>query len=191
MIGKLIGVVDEIYENHIILNLSGVGYIVHTTKRLLQDITIDQKLTLYIEQHIYENTIKLYGFESKEEQQILRLLIKVNGINYKTAINLIDIVGINKLITAIQQKDDQSLRVKGIGEKTAKKIVIELNDDFLKLSTNFQPSYTSNINYTESISALINLGFDPKSCKEVVNNIINNNDKISVNDIIVLALKEL
>lgn len=192
MIGKLTGVVDEIYDNYLILDLSGVGYIVYTTRRLLQKINISQTLTLYIEQYVYESATKLYGFDSKEDLEILRLLIKVNGVNYKTALNLIDVIGANTLITAIQQKDDTALRIKGIGEKTAKKIVIELNEDFLKLkATIIQPSYSGDNNYTESISALINLGFDQKVCKDIVSKIIGNNDKISVNEIIVLALKEL
>ncbi len=90
MIGALKGTVDEIYNDHIILNVNDVGYIVYLSTQTLNSCVVGKKIKLSIETYSNsrENIPQLYGFIDREEQQCLRLLVKISGISYKIAISI-------------------------------------------------------------------------------------------------------
>ena len=80
-------------QDHIILDVCGIGYLVYTTQNIMSSLTLGAKAEFYTEQHITENSVKLYGLQSKEDIKVLKVLIKAKGVNYKTAITLIDKLG--------------------------------------------------------------------------------------------------
>ena len=90
MIGNLRGIVDEVCSDHIILNVNDVGYIVYLSAKTLSACSIGSRVKLLIDTYANsrENVTQLYGFISKEEQQCLRLLVKVSGVSYKTAMSI-------------------------------------------------------------------------------------------------------
>ena len=135
MIGKLKGTVEEVMQDHIILDVCGIGYLVYTTQNIMSSLTLGAKAEFYTEQHITENSVKLYGLQSKEDIKVLKVLIKAKGVNYKTAITLIDKLGADGVITSIQQQNLQNLKAKGIGPKLTQRIVTELRPEFLKMQT--------------------------------------------------------
>ena len=192
MIAKLTGAVDEIYLESIIINVRDVGYLVYITKNLLNSLKPGEKITLYIEQHMYENNIKLYGFSSSDEQEVLRLLIKVKGISHKIAVNLIDNIGYNNVILHIRNKNDSSLKTKGIGEKLTKRIVTELYENALKFNIDIdQNNVQNNSSYNEAISALVHLGYSSSISHQIVKEVLAKNDISSTSEIVCLALKKL
>ncbi|AHX11495.1 ruvA domain protein [Neorickettsia helminthoeca str. Oregon] len=192
MIGRLTGTVNEINSDSIILDVGGVGYNVFTTRRAMENLRTGQKLSIYIEHYIAENTIKLYGFPCKESQEIAKILVKVKGINYKIALTLLDHLGVNELIASIRDKNEVKLKVKGIGDKLIKRIITETYEEFLKLD--YSEDHVNNVHTSlsnEAVSALVKLGFQQKSSQKAVSEIIANNPDIEINDLIKLALKML
>ena len=168
MIGKLKGTVEEVMQDHIILDVCGIGYLVYTTQNIMSSLTLGAKAEFYTEQHITENSVKLYGLQSKEDIKVLKVLIKAKGVNYKTAITLIDKLGAEGVITSIQQQNLQNLKAKGIGPKLTQRIVTELRPEFLKMQTQSIVQRQKNDDYTESVSALCNLGFDKQEHQHIV-----------------------
>lgn len=220
MIAKLTGIIEEIYQEAIIINVNNIGFLIYTTKNLITNLKVEDRISLYIEPHIYENNIKLYGFILSDEQEVLKLLVKVKGISHKIALNLIDNIGYANIIFYIREKNDGLLKGKGIGEKLTKRIVTELYEDAIKLSLksekynsynsnsfNGDGSNTANINnndinnnnsYAEAISALINLGYSNHIANRIIKDIstsrIPEEEKekpLSTSEIICLALKRL
>lgn len=193
MIGRLTGIVSDLGHDFIILDVGGIGYNVFTTHRIIQDLFIGQELSLHIEHYLAENMSKLYGFESKKSQKVANILVKVKGINYKIALALLDHLGVDELISVVQNKNEFKLKVKGVGEKLIKRIITETHEDFLKLEPSshekscFQPNQAS----SEAISALMKLGFQHKSSHRVVAEVISNNPEIKTDELIKLALKSL
>ncbi|KYH12610.1 Holliday junction branch migration protein RuvA [Neorickettsia sp. 179522] len=193
MIGKLTGVVADLYQESLILEVGGVGYNVFTTRRLIDSLQTGQNLSLYIEHYFSENVNKLYGFECKKSQEVARMLSKVKGINYKIALSLLNHLELGELILAIQNKDESRLKIRGIGEKLVKRIITETYEDFSKLDT-YIPGTVSSANVhraSEAVSALVKLGFQHKPSHKVVMEIIMNQPTIEIAELITLALKML
>ncbi|QHD65278.1 Holliday junction branch migration protein RuvA [Neorickettsia findlayensis] len=193
MIGKLTGMVVDLCQESLILEVGGVGYNVFTTRRLIDSLQTGQNLSLYIEHYFSENANKLYGFECKKSQEVARMLSKVKGINYKIALSLLNHLELGELILAIQNKDESRLKIKGIGEKLVKRIITETYEDFSKLGTYIPGTVSSaNINRaSEAVSALVKLGFQHKPSHKVVMEIIMNHPTIEIAELITLALKML
>ncbi|GFR08374.1 holliday junction ATP-dependent DNA helicase RuvB [Trichonephila clavata] len=129
MIGNLSGIVDEVRSDHIILNVNDIGYIVHLSAKTLSACAIGSRIKLLIETYANnrENTAQLYGFISKEEQQCLRLLVKVSGVSYKTAMSILSKLTPEQLFLAIMNEDKVALKMSGLGLKLINRIITELS----------------------------------------------------------------
>ncbi|MDQ0510322.1 Holliday junction branch migration protein RuvA [Ancylobacter amanitiformis] len=130
MIGKLRGVVDSYGEDHIILDVQGVGYLVHCSGRTLQALPgIGEAATLFIETFVREDMIRLYGFVSQAEKSWFMLLLNVQGVGTKVALNVLSILSPGELANAVAVGDKAMVaRANGVGPKVAARIVIELKD---------------------------------------------------------------
>ena len=128
MIGKLKGVVDSFGEDFVILDVSGVGYIVHCSARTLQRMPkVGEPASLSIETHVREDMIRLYGFRSDAEREWFRLLQSVQGVGAKVALAVLSTLTPPELANAIALKDIAMVsRAPGVGKKVAERIVIEL-----------------------------------------------------------------
>ena len=130
MIGKLKGVIDSYGEDFIVLDVQGVGYLVHCSARTLQALPgAGEAATLSIETHVREDQIRLFGFLSDTEREWFRLLQTVQGVGAKVALSVLSTFKPGDLASAIAMGDKAAIkRAPGVGPKVAERIVIELKD---------------------------------------------------------------
>jgi Holliday junction DNA helicase RuvA len=130
MIGKLKGIVDEIGEDGLILDVNGVGYVVAAPARTLRNLpAIGQPAVLHIETQVREDAIRLYGFLSEAERNWFRLLQGVQGVGAKVALAILGVLTTGELASAIARQDKAIMtRAPGVGAKLAARLVLELKD---------------------------------------------------------------
>jgi Holliday junction DNA helicase RuvA len=130
MIGKLKGIIDSYGEDCIVLDVNGVGYLVHCSARTLQELPgTGQGATLSIETHVREDQIRLFGFLSDVEREWFRLLQTVQGVGAKVALSVLSTLKPGDLASAIALRDKAMVaRTPGVGPKVAERIVTELKD---------------------------------------------------------------
>src|SRR4051812_46374051 len=130
MIGKLRGIIDTYGEDFVIVDVGGVGYLVHCSARTLQALPAQgEPVALAIETHVREDQIKLFGFLSDVEREWFRLQQTVQGVGTKVALAVLGTLKPAELATAIAMRDKASVaRTPGVGPKVAERIVTELKD---------------------------------------------------------------
>lgn len=130
MIGKLKGVVDEIADDHIILDVHGVGYVVFCSARTLGNLpAAGEAAVLLIETYVREDVLRLYGFGSALEREWFRLLQNVQGVGAKVALAVLGTLSASELANAIALRDIAMVsRAPGVGKKVAERIVTELKN---------------------------------------------------------------
>jgi holliday junction DNA helicase RuvA len=170
MIGKLKGLVDSYGEDFVILDVNGVGYVVHCSGRTLQKLPRPGEATaLSIETQVREDSIRLFGFSSEEERDWFRLLQTVQGVGSKVALGILSILSSAEIGAAIASQDKATVaRAPGVGPKLAARIVAELKDKapafgsvdplVAKLSGDDEPTSAPS-SVRDAISALVNLGY--------------------------------
>jgi holliday junction DNA helicase RuvA len=170
MIGKLKGVIDSYGEDHVLLDVHGVGYLVHCSSRTLQRLPpTGEAAVLSIETHVREDMIRLYGFQSDAEREWFRLAQTVQGVGAKVALGLLSVLDPGQLASAVATGDKASIaRAPGVGPKLAARFVAELKDKapafsgldpaLVRLSGAIEDR-TAPQPVTDAISALVNLGY--------------------------------
>ena len=192
--GKYVG----INKDYIIVENNGIGYKIFTSGATMSLVPeCGEEVILYVEQIVREDFIGLYGFDSKEELAMFKLLLTVNGVGPKAALSLLSISRLNNLKYAIMTGDEKHIcRGVGIGKKTAARIILELKDKLQpdELLDNIdENSLTNNednnlMAVSEVLSALIALGYSEKESEKVLKTI----DKTeTVENMIKNALKAL
>jgi len=127
MIGKLKGTVDEIGEDHCILDVHGVGYVAFCPARTLAGLNAGEAAVLHIETYVREDMIRLYGFSSTLEREWFRLLQNVQGVGAKVALSVLSTLAPAELANAVALRDIAMVsRAPGVGRKVAERIVTEL-----------------------------------------------------------------
>lgn len=128
MIGKLTGSIDHIQQNTIILDVSGVGYkVMIPVKTLLKLSGTGEKIALFIHTHVREDTLSLYGFETREELRLFEQLLSVSGVGAKIAISVLSAGTVSEITQAVIDADvDFFNSISGIGKKSAQRIIVEL-----------------------------------------------------------------
>lgn len=170
MIGKLKGVIDAYGEDFVIVDVHGVGYVVHCSTRTLQNLPpAGEAATLSIETHVREDMIRLFGFRSDQEREWFRLLQTVQGVGAKVALGILSTLDPGALAAAIAAADKASVaRGPGVGPKLAARIVAELKDKapafsavdpaLVRLSGAIEAN-TAPQPVSDAVSALVNLGY--------------------------------
>ncbi|HVX92187.1 MAG TPA: Holliday junction branch migration protein RuvA [Xanthobacteraceae bacterium] len=130
MIGKLKGTIDSYGEDFVVVDVHGVGYLVHCSARTLQALPgVGEAVTLAIETHVREDQIRLFGFLSDVEREWFRLLQTVQGVGTRVALSVLSTLRPADLASAIAMRDKASVaRAQGVGPKVAERIVTELKD---------------------------------------------------------------
>ncbi|TDR95003.1 Holliday junction branch migration protein RuvA [Enterovirga rhinocerotis] len=130
MIGKLKGVIDSYGEDFVIVDVGGVGYVVHCSSRTLQNLPpVGEAASLAIETHVREDMIRLFGFRSDSEREWFRLLQGVQGVGSKVALAILSVLDPGSLATALATADKTAIaRAPGVGPKLAARITAELKD---------------------------------------------------------------
>lgn len=169
MIGKLTGTVDSVGDDFLVLDVHGVGYLVHCSARTLKDVPpVGQSVALAIETYVREDQIRLFGFCSPDEREWFRLLQTVQGVGAKVALGVLSVLRPADLAAAIAARDKTSItRAPGIGPKVAERIVTELKDRMPALAQ--LDSAAARVTgaglggaprpVADAISALVNLGY--------------------------------
>ncbi|WP_375464854.1 Holliday junction branch migration protein RuvA [uncultured Methylobacterium sp.] len=170
MIGKLKGVVDSYGEDFVILDVQGVGYVVHCSARTLQRLPkLGEPAALSIETHVREDMIRLYGFRSDAEREWFRLLQTVQGVGARVALGVLSVLEPGELASAIALGDKGAVaRAPGVGPRLATRLVAELKDKApafapidpaLIALSGMVEDRTAPQPVADAISALVNLGY--------------------------------
>lgn len=166
MIGQLTGTVGELLKDGLLLDVGGVGYLVHTTTSTLANTASSKTLVLQTHLVVREDSLTLYGFPTRHEVRFFGLLIGVSGIGPKTALAVMNLADVATLEGAISEGDTTYLtRVSGIGRKVAEKIVLELKDKFGGADTTGSPGRKED---TDVLQALEALGYGKHEAREAL-----------------------
>ena len=203
MIGKLKGIVDTYGEDNIILDVGGVGYLVHCSGRTLQALPAPgEAATLSIETYVREDQIKLFGFASDAEREWFRILQTVQGVGAKVALAVLGTLKPAELATAIATRDKAMVaRTPGVGPKVAERIVTELKDKAPAFA-DVDPSVVHLAGaldekrapkpVADAVSALVNLGYgQPQAAAAIAAAARNAGEAADTATLIRQGLKEL
>ena len=193
MITHLKGKLVEKSPTNVVIEVNGIGYWINISLTTFSQIPDNENIKLYTHLQIKEDSHSLYGFYSKKEREIFRLLISVSGVGTSTARTMLSSLDPQQVVEAISSNNVSIVQsVKGIGSKTAQRLIIELRDKILKIY-DLDETYLNSNNTTreEALSALEVLGINKKSSERLVDNIIKENQDISVEEIIKETLKNI
>ena len=176
MIGSLQGVVGAVGEDTALIEVGGIGYVVQAAGRTLARLSVGSPARLYVETHVREDAIRLFGFSSEEERAWFAHLQTIPGVGAKVALAILDIMTPAELVDAIALQDKASVsRANGVGPKLAQRIVQELAGKqgpkgFLSMSSGPRLAVANAVagSRGEAVSALVNLGIDQASAARAV-----------------------
>jgi Holliday junction DNA helicase RuvA len=194
MITHIKGKLVEKSPTSVIIEVNGIGYLINISLNTFSAIPDQESLKLFTHLQIKEDSHTLFGFYSRKEREIFRLLISVSGIGASIARTMLSSLSPEQIIQGISIGDSAMIQsVKGIGLKTSQRVIIELKDKVLKIydiddKISFQNNNTAK---EEALSALEVLGINKKSSEKLVDKIILDNAEASVELIIKEALKNL
>ena len=194
MITQLQGKLIEKNPTHVVIDCHGVGYFVNISLNTYSALPEGEAIKLYTYLQIKEDAHTLYGFLTKAEREVFVLLLSVSGVGASTARTMLSSLTAAQVRNAIINGEVATIQaVKGIGAKTAQRVVLDLKDKMLKLQDFEEVSInTLNTNKEEALAALEVLGFVRKQAEKVVDTIVKlNNEELSVEEIIKQALKRL
>jgi Holliday junction DNA helicase RuvA len=199
MIAHLDGILIQKTTQSVIIDNGGIGYEVFvplSTFYALPDR--DERVGLHIYTHVREDALILFGFKTPLEKEIFLMLISVSGIGPKLAINILSGIGPDDLLEAMAHGDALRLQsIPGVGKKTAERIALELRDKALGVRGDLGAPPAKIVTdedkriFDDALSALLNLGYPPKSAKRAVENALNRVKDVSLENLIKEALRLL
>ncbi|PVX51063.1 Holliday junction DNA helicase subunit RuvA [Balneicella halophila] len=190
--GKLI----EITPTYLVVDANGIGYRTHISLNTYTSFQNKNEAKVYIHQVVKEDSNEMFGFAEKAERSMFLLLISVSGVGAATGLMMLSAMGLNDIKEAIASGDVAVLQsIKGIGAKTAQRIIIDLKDKVVKLEGETFTSTSAGVPKSqereEAIAALLMLGFKKNIVEKAINKIIKAQPDASVEEIIKLSLKQL
>ena len=202
MIRKLKGIIDSIESDSAILDVGGVGYGVFCSSNTLRLLPASGvAASLFIETHVREDHIHLFGFATADEQEAFTTLLKISGVGAKMALSILSTLSPTQLANAIAAEDKAAFKaVSGVGPKLASRLVTELQGKFgvpVGIALNKGAAATAeaiaaaNNNINDAISALVNLGYGRSDAYNVVTKIAAQNDNVQLDILIRDGLREL
>jgi holliday junction DNA helicase RuvA len=196
MIGKLKGILDSIESDRIILDVSGVGYIVNCSNKSISKLPfIGEAASFLIYMQVKEDDISLYGFSDLAEKEWFENLISVQGIGPRLALTILSALEPSELIQAIIEKSKETFKhISGVGPKLAERMFTELNKksgQSSHLTSGTSISSQDEDNISDALIALTNLGYNRNEAYNACRKIYKNNPDITINELIKSSLKEL
>ena len=191
MIAKLTGVVDQILDDSIVIDVGGVGYQVYITSKLKQGLTLGDSASVRILHIFKQETQFLCGFQNDDEMSVFKILLDIHGIGIKSALAILSTLTISEIATAVATQEPSIIsRVSGIGKKTAERILLELKDKTLTELKDVTQHQNPNLN--DAMLGLISLGYQKNSILPLLREISKRlGADASANDLIIQALKEI
>lgn len=193
MITQLRGKLVEIYPTSAVVDCNGVGYWVNISLNTYSALEHEELVTIFTHLIVREDAHLLYGFATKAEREIFLKLISVNGVGPASGMMMISTLSSKEIITAIASDDAKLLQsVKGIGAKTAQRIIIDLKDKLdLSAVENVNSGQLKNKSKDEALSALEVLGIPKKSAEKVMDKILANHPDADVEFLVKETLKKI
>lgn len=203
MIEYIKGDLAEITPALAVIETAGVGYALNISLTTYSTIQGKEEVKLYVHEALVtggrDDSYTLYGFATKQERELYRLLITVSGVGANTARMILSSISPAELCNVIASGDERMLKsVKGIGLKTAQRIIVDLKDKILSsgIATEFKVGNDSNTTIDsavkdEAVGALTMLGFSPAPSAKVVSEILKNEPTLPVEQVVKLALKQI
>lgn len=171
MITHLNGKLVEIYPSHAIVECNGIGYWVNISLNSYAKLEKEENVKIYTQFIVREDAQILYGFHSKQEREVFQKLISVNGVGPASAMMMVSSLEIDEIVESIENADVKKLQsVKGIGAKTAQRIIIDLKDKLTDDVFNFNINSDNSKNKSkfEALSALDVLGIPMKTAEKIM-----------------------
>lgn len=194
MIFSLQGIVQELTPTYAVINVNGVGYYTGISLMTSQTLVLNQETFLFIQQIIREDAHLLFGFNSRLEKEMFNLLISVNGVGAVSALILLSTLSLDEIASAILSSNSALIqKAKGIGAKTAERIIVDLKDKVQKFSNPEEniSTFANNKIKEESLSALEVLGIPKRMSEKIADRMIKQNPSISVEELVKQILKNL
>lgn len=201
MINYLKGELSELKDNYIIVEVNNIGYEVSLPSSTIAQLPpVGSNIKIYTYLHVREDAMSLYGFKSKDDLEMFKLLITVNGIGPKGALGILSAITADEIRFAVLAEDTATIsKAPGVGKKTASKLILELKDKF-KLETAFEQRLQNQGELVqtnsiagmkeEAVSALTVLGYTASESLRIVNGLDITEDMTS-EDILKLSLKKM
>ncbi|HAD78641.1 Holliday junction branch migration protein RuvA [Empedobacter falsenii] len=193
MITQLRGKLIEIYPTNAVIDCNGVGYWVNISLNTYSTLEHEELVTIFTHLIVREDAHILYGFATKLEREIFQKLISVNGVGPASGMMIISTLSSKEIATAIAQEDAKLLQsVKGIGAKTAQRIIIDLKDKLdQSLILDVNSTSVKNKSKNEALSALEVLGIPKKSAEKIMDKILQDQPDADVEFLVKETLKKI
>lgn len=193
MIDYIKGAVTQITPTFLTIETGGIGYMVNISLTTFSRLEGKSEFKILIHEVIREDTHQLFGFADNDEREIFRLLISVTGVGANTARMMLSSLNPAEIEKSIAGSDVNALKsVKGIGLKTAQRIIVDLKDKIGKHAGNGEIfAFENNTRRDEALSALVMLGFAKSAVAKVLDNIVRTEKNLTVEELIKKALKNL
>lgn len=197
MFAYIKGSIEYINQDSVIIDHNGIGFKVMTSLQTINKVNLHNIVTIHTHMNVREDDISLYGFLTKEELDIFRLLISISGIGPKGALAILSTLSVDELRIAVLSEDYKAIaKANGVGTKTAQRLVIELKDklkleDVLSGFEDDNPVSNANQdNISEASMALVSLGYTNSEALKAIKK-VTGYDTMSVEDLIKAALKKM
>ncbi len=194
MIYSIKGTVQELSPTYAVIETGGIGYFVGISLQTSQKLSLGKEIFLFTQQIIREDAHLLFGFFTKEEKEMFNLLISVNGVGAVSALILLSSLELKDIAAAILHKNAVLLqKVKGVGAKTAERIIVDLKDKVEKFANSvdhISPLVDNKIK-EESLSALEVLGIARKMSEKIADRILKQQPDLSTEDLVKQILKNI
>ena len=194
MIYSLRGFVQELTPTFAVVEVNGIGYYVSVSLQTSQNLKLNSEVFLYIQQIIREDAHLLFGFFTKEEKEMFNLLISVNGVGPVSALILLSSLSLSEAANAILSGNSGLIqKVKGIGVKTAERIIIDLRDKVggFSISEEKLSNLVNNKIKNEALSALEVLGISRKVSEKIADRVLKHNPEVSIEELVKEILKNI
>jgi Holliday junction DNA helicase RuvA len=193
MITQLKGRLVEKSPTDVVIDCNGVGYLVNISLNTFSKLTDSESISLFTHLQVKEDSHTLFGFFEKTERNLFRQLISVSGIGASTARTMLSSLSPSEIQSAIISGNVATIQsVKGIGSKTAQRVIIDLKDKVSLISENDEfIGNIGNTNKDEALSALEVLGYSRKQTSKLIEMLVNNSPEMSVEELIKGALNKL
>ena len=192
MITQIKGRLVEKSPTELVVDCNGVGYSINISLNTFSQLNDEENIKLFTHLIVKEDSHTLFGFSTKSERELFKLLISVSGVGASTARTMLSSLTPVEIISSINNEDVNSVQlIKGIGLKTAQRIILELKDKVLSLESDDSQIQMISKDADEAITALEVLGYSRKQTSKIVNQIKTENHGISVESLIKKALNKL
>jgi Holliday junction DNA helicase RuvA len=192
MITFLEGILEEKEPSFVVLNVGGVGYEVAVSLNTYEALPpLGEKIRLRVFHHLRENEEKLFGFSDKDERECFLKLIDVSGVGPTSALLILSSQPLKSLCNVIASEDIKALSsVKGIGKKTAERIIVELKDKIAPLSAKLGASGKAfSKNAADAVMALVALGYRQSEAQEAVNRALQKDSDASTDQLVRIVIQ--